>query len=111
MADSHLVSRLTARRQCPQCKHIYNLLSQPPHAAGVCDSDGTALVERDDDREPVVRERLHAYQELTGPILRWYGEAAVFRIDGALPPDQVREAIERVLLPLRMDSKPAILTA
>ena len=111
VADSHLVARLTARRQCPKCKHIYNLLSQPPRRAGVCDEDGATLMERDDDREAVVRERLHAYKELTGPILDWFGEAAVRRVDGALPADQVRHAIERVLEPIRTNSRPAILTA
>ena len=111
VADSDLVARLTSRRQCPTCKRIYNLLSQPPRVSGVCDEDGAALAERDDDKEAVVRQRLHAYKELTGPILDWYGEPAVRRVDGALPPDQVRVSIERALDPLRSRSSPAILTA
>lgn len=111
VADSYLVARLTSRRQCPTCKHIYNLLSQPPRLSGRCDEDGAELMERDDDKESVVRERLHAYQELTGPILRFYGESTVRRVDGALPPDQVRHAIERVLSPIQTRTGPAILTA
>ena len=77
--DEPLVARLTARRQCPQCMKIYNLQSQPPRVAGVCDDDGAALVTREDDRESVIRDRLHAYHELTGPILDWFGPAGSTR--------------------------------
>jgi adenylate kinase len=92
--DQDLIARLTARRQCPQCKHIYNLLSQPPRVAGICDADGAALTQRADDREAVIAERLHAYEQLTGPILKWYGHSAVTRVNGAAPVDQVKLAIE-----------------
>lgn len=92
--DCKLVQRLTARRQCPQCKHIYNLLSQPPKAAGVCDNDGAELLTRDDDCEDVIRQRLRAYRELTGPILEWYGRGIVRTVDGSLQPRQVSEAVE-----------------
>src|SRR4051812_22063628 len=71
--DDVLVGRLTARRQCPQCLRIYNLLSQAPQSDGVCDGDGVGLVTRDDDCESTIRERLCAYQELTDPVLEWFG--------------------------------------
>ena len=96
--DDLLVARLTARRQCPQCKRIYNLLSQPPKVAGQCDDDGAALMAREDDQEAVIRQRLRAYHELTGPILQWYGAAAVHSVDGGMPPDQVARAIEAVVV-------------
>ena len=67
--DCALVQRLTTQRQCPQCKHIYNLLTQPPKLAGVCDTDGAELLKRNDDCEQVIRQRLRAYRELTGPVL------------------------------------------
>ena len=53
-----LVGRLTSRRQCPQCRRIYNLLHQPPRIAGICDDDGSPLVTRKDDSEEVVTERI-----------------------------------------------------
>ena len=96
--DEALVTRLTARRQCPQCKHIYNALLQPPKVAGVCDVDGAALLTRDDDREDVVRQRLRAYDELTGPILKWFGPTVVRSVDGTRPADAVALAVERVVL-------------
>jgi adenylate kinase len=96
--DEALVTRLTARSQCPQCKQIYNAILQPPKAAGVCDQDGTALMTRDDDREEVVRRRLRAYQEQTGPILKWFGPSAVRVVDGTKTADEVAQAVEKVVL-------------
>ncbi len=93
VADSALVARLTARRQCPQCKRIYNLNSQPPRVAGKCDDDGAALLTREDDKEAVIRQRLHAYEEQTGPILNFYGPKLVRKVDGAAAPEQVAKAI------------------
>ncbi len=102
VADDVLVRRLAARRQCPQCKRIYNVLSQPPRNDGRCDEDGAALMTRDDDHEAVIRQRLRAYAELTGPILQWYGNGTVNTIDGAARPEQVSAAIERLLSDLSL---------
>jgi adenylate kinase len=96
--DEALVTRLTARRQCPECKHIYNAVLQPPKVAGVCDVDGAALLTREDDREDVVRQRLRAYDELTGPILKWFGPSVVRSVDGTRPADAVALTVERVVL-------------
>jgi adenylate kinase len=98
VADDALVSRLTARRQCPECRRIYNLLSQPPHVAGQCDDCHAPLLIRDDDSEAVIRRRLVAYKELTGPILQWYGSAAVRTVDGGGALEAVRSAIEAGVL-------------
>ena len=98
VAEDALVARLTARRQCPKCLRIYNLMWQPPRQTGRCDDDGEELLTREDDREAVIRQRLAAYRELTGPVLGWYGEAAVRTVDGALPPEAVTLAIENAVL-------------
>jgi adenylate kinase len=95
--EETLVTRLTARRQCPLCQRVYNLASQPPSQPGCCDEDGAGLISRDDDQEAVIRERLKAYEEQTGPVLSWYGTSAVHRIDGDGFPEQVSEAIRRIL--------------
>ena len=102
--EETLVARLTARRQCPKCRRIYNLLSQPPRVEGRCDDDGAELIARDDDREATIRQRLSAYRELTGPILQWYGEAAVRRVDGGRAPDVVAKDVERVVLEASLQS-------
>ena len=95
--DGVVVRRLTARRQCPRCKHIYNLITQPPLQAGICNTDGATLASRDDDSEPVIRHRLQAYAELTGPILKWYGPLVVRSVDGSLAPAAVSQAVAQVI--------------
>jgi len=92
--DETLVARLTARRQCPKCLRIYNLISQPPRTSGCCDEDGSELVTREDDCEAVIRQRLRAYDELTGPILKWYGPSVVRTVDGSRPQAEVARALE-----------------
>jgi adenylate kinase len=97
VAEELLVSRLTARRQCPVCKRIYNVLSQPPKVEGRCDDDGAELITRVDDQEETIRQRLRAYNELTGPILKWYGADRVRKIDGNQPPDVVARTVTDVV--------------
>jgi adenylate kinase len=96
--DQLLVMRLCSRRQCPQCKRIYNLLSQPPKVKGVCDDDGAPLQSREDDCERVILDRLRAYHQQTGPILQWYSSARVHRVDGAVSPDQVARAVAATVI-------------
>ena len=97
--DAALVSRLTSRRQCPACGRIYNLLHQPPRQEGICDNDGKPLVHRVDDNEGVIRMRLDAYHEQTGPLLKHYSSRNFHRIEGDRSPQEVFQAIEAVLEP------------
>jgi len=92
-----LVARLTARRQCPGCLRIYNLQSHPPRVHDRCDADGTLLIQREDDCEAAIRQRLAAYHDQTGPVLDWFGRARVIRINGSQPPDEVSLEIEQSL--------------
>jgi adenylate kinase len=94
---SLIVERITARRQCPRCSHIYNLLFQAPKVSGICDFDGAALLTREDDREEVIRARLAAYEEMTGPVIARYAQSCLYRIDGTATPAEVSSRIERVL--------------
>jgi adenylate kinase len=67
-----IIARLIGRRQCPCCGTVYNIASQPPRVAGVCNLDGTPLVTREDDTEPVIRERLEAYDRQFKPVLGFF---------------------------------------
>jgi adenylate kinase len=99
-----LVRRLAARRQCPQCSKIYNLVSQPPQVAGICDADGTPLTGRSDDTEAVIHERLKAYEELTGPVIahyRYASDASYHKLNGDRPAEEVQRDIARLLAPGR----------
>jgi len=69
-----------------------------PIIAGQCDDDHAPLLIRDDDSEAVIRRRLAAYKELTGPILQYYGKSAVHTVDGNQAPEKVRSAIEAAVV-------------
>jgi adenylate kinase len=91
-----IVARLSGRRQCPVCGTLYSLRTNPPKLAGICDLDGATLVTREDDREPVIRERLREYDSQTLPILNFFREAGVpmFEIDGGgASPQQIMRKI------------------
>ncbi|MCC7497183.1 MAG: nucleoside monophosphate kinase [Bryobacterales bacterium] len=79
-----VVSRLTARRSCPQCGAVYNLRSKPPKVDSRCDLDGTPLITRDDDREDVIRQRLDNYETQTQPLVDYFREQATwyYRVNG-----------------------------
>jgi adenylate kinase len=81
---NRIIARLSGRRQCPKCGTLYNLDSNPPQVAGVCDKDGTRLVVRSDDNESVIRRRLEAYEEQTRPLLDHFkrGPARFYEVDG-----------------------------
>ena len=69
---TQLLLRLTGRRLCTACGHLYNIHSQPPLVEGVCDVDGSKLVIREDDREEVISERLAAYETQTRQVADYY---------------------------------------
>lgn len=92
-----LVRRLSNRRQCPKCSMIYNLLTQPPKSAGVCDADGADLICRSDDAEAVIHERLKQYDEQTGPVIAHYRQGRYHAINGNRPPHEVERQIDELL--------------
>jgi adenylate kinase len=100
---SVLVERISARRQCPKCGKIYNLLFQPPKKKGVCDVDGTPLIRRADDTVEIVRERLNSYEQLTAPVIAHYAGGDYHPIPANRPPAEIFRDIEAILRP-RMQS-------
>jgi adenylate kinase len=69
---TQLLQRLTGRRSCSACGHLYNIHSQPPLVEGICDVDGSKLVIREDDREEVISGRLAAYETQTRRVADYY---------------------------------------
>jgi adenylate kinase len=93
-----LVARLTARRQCPQCGTLYNLLSKQPLVAERCDIEGGRLVIREDDSEPVIRKRLFAYEEQTRPLIEFFRQDGSLReIDSDRSPAQIADEIRALV--------------
>jgi adenylate kinase len=85
-----LVRRLTARRTCGQCGAIYNVESRPPRQEGICNVCGSSLVQRPDDIEEVIRDRMRNYRAETVPLVDYYRERGVYhQIDGMGAIDKV----------------------
>jgi len=100
--DEEIVERLTARRSCGQCGAIYNIKFSPPKKNGQCDQCGAALVQRQDDREETIRERLRVYHETTEPIIAYYQQQGILRIvvGSGSTPDRVYQKVEEILAAL-----------
>ena len=72
--DNLVASRMTGRRSCPECGAVYHIENLKPKTEGVCDNDGTGLVQRADDSPEVVTKRLKTYHQQTEPVLDYYKE-------------------------------------
>jgi adenylate kinase len=70
--DEEIVRRMTGRWSCPQCKTTYHMVNNPPKKTGICDSCGSQLIQREDDREETVRERLKLYHQNTNGLVAYY---------------------------------------
>jgi adenylate kinase len=71
LADDKIVHRIAQRRMCPRDGSTYHLLFKPPKNEGICDRCHAKLVQRSDDTESTVRDRLTAYKQTTAPALTW----------------------------------------
>ena len=92
-----LTRRIAARRQCPTCGKIYNLLKDPPIKKNKCNNDDEFLIRRRDDHPSVVSSRLESYKASTFPVLEHYRNGNYHRIDGDVHPNEVYSQIEAVL--------------
>lgn len=77
--DDEVVERLSGRRVCRNCGHIYHVQANPPAEEGTCDECGGELHQRDDDKEEVIRTRLASYAEDTEPLERFYADRGLLR--------------------------------
>jgi adenylate kinase len=102
--DEELVRRLSGRRVCVKSGHNYHVEFDPPKRDGVCDQDGSRLVQRDDDKPEVVEKRLHVYHDQTEPVIGYYDEkGSLRRVDGTRPPAEVHDHIRAVIATLRLE--------
>ncbi len=89
-----LLRRLTGRRVCPNCGANYHMEFAPPKKTGVCDRCGHALIQREDDSERTVANRLDVYHRSTRPLIAFYEKKGVLhRVLGTQPVDVVHEEI------------------
>jgi adenylate kinase len=79
-----LVERAVGRRTCPKCSAVYHIKFNPPMNEGECEKCGSKLIQRDDDKEDTVRNRLSVYQEQTAPLIEYYRKKGkLVDIDGS----------------------------
>lgn len=106
VSDEEVVRRLTGRRVCVANGHPYHVEFEPPEREGVCDRDGSELIQRDDDTPETVRHRLEVYHRQTAPLIEFYDDAGILRrFDGTQPPPQVSEHIRKTLATLRLEDE------
>ena len=93
-----MAKRLGDRRTCSGCGKIYNVGTQPPAKADVCDVCGKPLITREDDKPGVIIRRLQVYRDQTEPLLAYYRAAGnFFEADGGLDPESVAASIAGML--------------
>lgn len=81
--DKILIDRIVGRRTCPNCNEGYHIVSKKPLKDGICDKCGSALIQRADDNEDVVKSRLEVYHNETAPLLDYYSKRGlVISVDG-----------------------------
>ena len=89
--ETEIVKRLSGRRTCPSCGTVFHVESRPPAVPGVCDACGAGLVQRPDDREQVIRDRMKVYTDQTLPVAQAYrAKGILVEIDGLGEVDDVR---------------------
>jgi adenylate kinase len=102
--DEEVVHRISGRRVCVKSGHNYHVDYDPPKREGVCDQDGSRLIQRDDDKDDVVRNRLKVYHDQTEPLVDYYDNQGLMRrIDGTRSPAEVHDHIRAVIATLRME--------
>jgi adenylate kinase len=90
--DDEVVRRLSGRRTCHSCGHVWHLDFDPPAKEGVCDHCDGELFQRDDDKSETVRHRLEVYAEQTAPLVGYYGDRGILHgIDAAGPVEDITE--------------------
>ena len=96
-----IVSRISGRRTCSNCKAVYHVATRPPKVADVCDQCGCSLFQREDDRPEAVKVRMEAYQKSTKPLIDFYRERRLLiNIDAEGSPEEIYERT-RLAAPVR----------
>ncbi len=97
-SDKTVIKRLTGRRTCSNCGAIYHIDNNPPEVEGVCNFCQHDVIQRDDDKEDTVRNRLEVYKEQTQPLINYYKDLNLLvEIDGEKDLSDVFANIQEIL--------------
>jgi adenylate kinase len=104
--DEEVIRRLSGRRICVKNQHLYHVDFDPPKREGVCDQDGSRLIQRDDDKPETVKKRLDVYHEQTSPLAEHYErEGLLRRFDGTRSQTDVHDHIRAAVATLRLEDE------
>jgi adenylate kinase len=104
--EDEVMRRLSGRRVCVKNQHNYHVEFNRPKHDERCDLDGSRLIQRDDDREEVVKHRLEEYHSKTEPLIEYYEEQSILRrVDASRSADQVRDQIRAILAAVRYEEQ------
>ena len=104
--DEEVIRRLSGRRICAKNGHLYHVEFDPPKRDGVCDQDGSRLIQRDDDKPETIQRRLEVYHNETSPLVSHYDDQGILRrFDAARPPGEVHDHIRATLATLRLEDE------
>ncbi len=103
--DEEIVGRLSGRRVHPESGRVYHVKNDPPKVEGKDDATGEALIQRDDDKEETVAERLRVYRDQTAPLVNFYKEMSAAQnsqlsyhtIDGLGETDDIKKIVFDIL--------------
>jgi adenylate kinase len=95
-----VLDRLTTRRTCSnaQCKTIFNVKTNPPKKEGICDKCGSPVVQRADETEEVILNRLEVYNKQTAPLIEYYANKGMLKTASKL---QLDELVQEILAKLK----------
>lgn len=89
-----LIERLTGRRVCKSCGASFHIINIPPKKAGICDKCGANLIQRADDNEETVLNRINVYDKQTSPLVEYYRSNGVLKsFDGERKLNELFDAI------------------
>lgn len=93
--DAIIIGRLSGRRSCPKCGAVYHIENLKPEVEGICDKDGEALVQREDDKPEVIKNRLKNYHEQTAAVVGYYQGVgnSIINIDASKSVDEVTSLV------------------
>jgi adenylate kinase len=104
--DEEVIKRISGRRVCVKNQHVYHVDFDPPKHDGVCDQDGSRLIQRDDDKPETIKKRLEVYHGQTKPLIDYYESRGVLRrFDGSRTPSEVHDHIRATLATLRLEEE------
>lgn len=96
--DENIINRMSGRRACVKCGATYHIVHIPTKVEGICDTCGSELILREDDKPETVKKRLMVYHDQTQPLIDYYTKKNILKeVDGTVDMDEVFTAIVKVL--------------